>query len=99
MLYTGDRDFGAGGAAVVVNLTAGPLRHLVLGGGKDGVLYLLNGDAMGGLGDQNAWQYFSVGSSIFSTAAFWNNTLYMAPVHRALSAYAFNTSTSMLNPA
>jgi hypothetical protein len=64
------------------------------------VLYLLNGDAMGGLGDGNAWQYFSVGGSgIFSTAAFWNNTLYIATVHNALRAYAFNTSTSLLNPA
>ena len=97
--YKTDNDFGAGGAAVVVNLTAGPLRHLVVGGGKDGVLYLLNGDAMGGFMDGNAWQYFSLGSAIFSTAAFWNNTLYIAAVHNNLRAYAFNSSTSMLNPA
>ncbi len=49
-----DHDFGAGGAAVVLNLTSGALRHLVIGGGKDGTLYLLNGDSMGGLGDANA---------------------------------------------
>ena len=55
-----DDDFGAGGAALVINLPSGPLRHLIVGGGKDGTLYLLNGDSMGGLGDGNALRAFRV---------------------------------------
>ena len=39
-----------GDLAVVLNLNSGTLKHLVVGGGKDGNLYVLNGDAMGGLG-------------------------------------------------
>src|SRR4029077_7089974 len=65
-----DKDLGSGGAAVVLNLQAGatPL-HLVVGGGKDGFLTVLDGDTMGGSGDANARQRFSVGHGIFSTAA------------------------------
>src|SRR3984885_7464186 len=43
-----DHDFGSGGAAVVLTLASGNLKHLVIGGGKDGAIYLLNGDNMGG---------------------------------------------------
>ena len=91
-----DLDFGSGGSALVLNLSTGPL-HLVIGGGKDGELYLLNGDSMGGSGDPNAWQHFNVGNAIFETAAFWNNTLYIAPVGGSMFAYAFNTSTNLFN--
>ena len=57
-----DQDFGAGGAALVLNLGTGtPSQHLVVGGGKDGGLYVLNGDHMGGSGDANAWQMLSLG--------------------------------------
>jgi hypothetical protein len=94
---TGDVDFGSGGAAVVLDLSTGPLRRLVVGGGKDGTLYVLNGDSMGGLGDPNAWQYFSVGHGIFATAAFWNNTLYLTPVKSAVLAYEFDTGTYMFD--
>jgi hypothetical protein len=99
---TGDKDFGAGGAAVVLNLdsSANPLglNHLVVGGGKDGVLYLLNGDAMGGvgvpggMGDTLALQNFTVDSHnmIFATSAFWNNTLYISTVGGPLQAFSFN---------
>lgn len=92
-----DEDFGSGGAALVLNLASGSLQHLVVGGGKDGALYLLNGDSLGEFGDANAWQEFSVGGGIFGTAAFWNNTLYLAPVGSPMRAYAFDTSTNMFN--
>jgi hypothetical protein len=91
-----DLDFGSGGSALVLNLSTGP-GHLVIGGGKDGELYLLNGDIMGGSGDTNAYQHFNVGNAIFETAAFWNNTLYIAPVGGSMLAYAFNTSTNVFN--
>lgn len=93
---TNDFDFGSGGSAIVLNLSTGPL-HLVIGGGKDGELYLLNGDSMGGSGDTTAWQHFNLGNEIYETAAFWNNTLYIAPVGASMRAYAFNTSTNLFN--
>jgi hypothetical protein len=92
-----DGDFGSGGSAVVLNVTSGPLQHLVIGGGKDGTLYLLNGDSMGGLGDSNARQFFNIGGSIFATGAFWNNNYYIAPVSSPLANYAFDASTNLFN--
>src|SRR6202043_2163656 len=92
-----DADFGSGGAAILVDQPSGPVQHLVIGGGKDGYLYLLNRDAMGGLGDANAWQRFSFGNPIFATGSFWNNTFYMAAVNGPLQAFTFNTSTGKFN--
>ena len=97
----GDKDTGAGGAALVLDLATGPVRHLVVGGGKDGNMYLLNGDAMGGFGDTNALQMFPVGTGtfhgIFATSAFWNNTLYLAAVGNPMMAFAFDPATSLFN--
>jgi hypothetical protein len=92
-----DADFGSGGAAILVDQPSGPVSHLVIGGGKDGYLYLLNRDAMGGLGDSNAWQRFNFGNPIYSTGSFWNNTFYMAGVNGHLQAFSFNTSTGKFN--
>jgi hypothetical protein len=92
-----DRDFGAGGSAVVLNLGAGSPQHLVIGGGKDGTLYLLNGDAMGGLGDGHARQFFALGHAIFATGAFWNNTFYIAGLNGPMNAFAFDPGTGMFN--
>ena len=93
-LNSNDLDFGSGGAALVLNLTGTPAasapQHLVVGGGKNGALYVLNGDQMGGSGDANAWQMISLNASIFATASFWNNTLYVAPVAAPLLAYGFD---------
>jgi len=94
-------DFGAGGAAVLADLPAGsPVMHLAIGGGKDSTLYVLNRDAMGGLGDANAWQKISLGplnsfkGAIFATTALWNNYLYVAGVNTPLSAYQLSASTA-----
>ena len=92
--FANDVDFGSGGAAMVVNLSSA---SLVVGGGKDGQLYVLNGGNLGGSGDTNAAQNFYVGAGIYSTAAFWNNTLYLAPNNQPLQAYAFSASTSRFN--
>jgi putative Ig domain-containing protein len=94
-----DQDFGSGGAAVLVDQPSGPVQHLVIGGGKDGFLYLLNRDAMGGLGDSNAWQRFNFGSSIFSTGAFWNGRYYLAGVGGPLQSYTLNTATGQFDLA
>ena len=92
-----DADFGAGGAAVVLNLNSGTLKHLVIGGGKDGTLYLLNGDDMGGLGDANARQHFNISHGIFATGAFWNDNYYIAGAGGPLVSYSFNSSTNLFN--
>ena len=98
-----DSDHGSGGAAILVDQPASPVQHLVIGGGKEGNLFLLNRDVMGNYGgstnpaNSKAIQIFSVGNGIFSTSAFWNNSLYIAPAGGPLQAYLFNTSTGKFN--
>jgi hypothetical protein len=103
-LVSNDFDLGAGGAAIVVSPSSGPFRHLVVTGGKEGTLYVLNGDHLGGFDptDANALQHFPIGTggqhAIFATPAFWNNTLYIAPINQPLLAYAFDSAVDKLNP-
>jgi hypothetical protein len=91
-----DFDFGSGGAAVLVDQPSGPTPHLMIGGGKDGFAYLLNRDAMGHLGDTNAWQRINVNSAIFSTGAFWNNTYYISVVNNPIAALPLDPTTDLL---
>jgi hypothetical protein len=95
-----DVDFGSGGAAVLVDLPANGSNptHLVVGGGKDGALYVLNRDAMGGSGDSNAWQEIQLGHGIFSTGAFWNYNFYITPIKGTLQVFSLSTSTAKLTP-
>jgi hypothetical protein len=97
-------DLGAGGAAVLADLSSGPVRHLLIGGGKmgsgnEGELYLLNRDAMGNLegnGPQIV-QKFSVGSWLYATPAFWNSTLYIAGRGGNMLAFMLDTSSVQFN--
>jgi hypothetical protein len=92
-----DDDFGSGGAAVLVDLPANGANptHLVVGGGKDSALYLLNRDSMGGLGDSNAWQKLSLpGSGIFATGAFWNSNFYLTPRNGHLLGFSLSPTTA-----
>jgi hypothetical protein len=91
--YSGDQDFGAGGAAVLADLPAGsPVTHLVLCGGKDKSLYVINRDAMGGYGDTFALQKISFGYEIYATGAYWNYYYYLAGAGGPVTAYSLNTS-------
>jgi acyl-coenzyme A thioesterase PaaI-like protein len=88
-LAQGDKDLGAGGAALLINLpSTAPHPQLLVGGGKGsdfaGKLYVLDPSAMGGAqtsADTSAIQSFSFGHALFSTGAFWQNTLYVAGVN------------------
>jgi hypothetical protein len=91
----GDRDFGSGGAAVLADLPAGnTVTHALVCGGKDGTLYVLNRDLLGGFGDPAAVQLIAVGNSLFSTASFWNGYLFVAGAGGPVNAYQLNSSTA-----
>ncbi len=98
-----DADFGAGGAVLLADLPAGnTVTHVVIGNGKNGTVYVLNRDMLGGLGDQNALQSFILGPNngsdvFFSTPVFWNNRLYLTPTDLAISAYQLNTATAIFS--
>jgi len=100
-LNSGDIDFGSGGATILVDQPSGPVQHLAIGGGKVGTLFLLNRDNLGGntTNDAGAVQSFSVGNRIFGTPAFWQNTLYIAPITDHLKSYTFNPSMGQFTTA
>jgi hypothetical protein len=94
-LKNNDTDLGSGGAAILVDQPSSPIQHLVIGGGKGGTLYVLNRDSLGGntSNDSGVVQILNFGNSIFATPAFWQNTLYLAPVQGHLQAFAFNATS------
>ena len=95
MSYNQDMDFGAGGAAVLADLPfGGGVTHALVCGGKDGTLYVLNRDLLGGFGDMFAVQTIALGNPIFSTASLWNGNVYIAPVGGALVAYQFTSAAA-----
>lgn len=107
-LYNGD--FGSGGAAVLADLpSSSPVQHLVIGGGKDGNLYVLDRDALGGYGDSNAWQEINIGAQgartggppgvIWAVGALWNDHYYIAAAEGPLLAYQLDPSTAKLSLA
>jgi len=97
-----DLDLGSGGAVVLIDLPLSTIPHVLIGGGKGtnflGQIYVLNRDNMGQFNAiDNVVQEFSLGGGIFSTAAFWQNTLYIGGVSQNLKAFVINTSTSQLS--
>jgi len=103
-LDSSDLDLGSGGAVVLVDLPGSTTPHILIGGGKGtnqlGQMYVINRDALGKYvsgGPDKSVQSFDLGGMIYSTAAFWHNTMYISAVGQQLSAYAINPSTSMFN--
>jgi hypothetical protein len=99
-LDANDTDFGSGAATILIDPSGGPVPHLVVGGGKQGNLFLLNRDNMGKFSSatNNVVQTINAGNSIFATPVFWQNNLYVAPIG-ALKQYLFNPATGKFNGA
>jgi len=92
-----DKDFGAGGAAVLADLPAGnTVTHVLICGGKDGTLYVINRDLLGGFGDPGAVQPIVFGHGIFATGGFWNNNFYLGGINGPLNDFQVNTSNAHL---
>jgi hypothetical protein len=106
-LANSDLDLGSGGAVTLVDVPLAPVPHLLVGGGKQGSgnpgeLFVLNRDNLGKFTntDSGVVQNFATGNQIFSTPAFWNNTLYVAPASPSngkLMSYPFDTTSGLFN--
>lgn len=96
---SGDGDFGSGAALVLTLPQGSPVNHLIVGGGKDGNLDFLNGDALGGYGDDHVWQQLPLVGEISSTAAFWNNYLYISAIYTGINVFQLDPSTAHFAPA
>src|SRR5215472_14733270 len=88
-----DQDFGSAGPLLLPDLTdaGGTVRHLAVGAGKDGNLYVLNRDNLGQFNStkNNIYQpaiQLSTGEN-HSSPVFFNNTVYICPTNNALKAF------------
>ncbi|MGH9562462.1 MAG: hypothetical protein ACRD3S_13500, partial [Terracidiphilus sp.] len=92
-----DLDVSSGGS-VIIDLPANGSNptHLIVNGAKDGTYYILNRDNMGGFGNSNAFQLLYIGAGVFSTPAYWNNTLFAPAIKQAIQAFPMNLQTAML---
>ena len=98
--FSDDKDFGSGGAAVLADLPAGnTVTHVLVCGGKDGTLYVINRDLLGGFGDTGAVQSIPLGHGSFSTPSIWNNTLYAAGSGGPVHSFQLNTATAQFTSA
>jgi len=84
-----DADLNSSGAMLV------PGTHLVIDGGKQGLLYLVNADKMGHLGDEHATQHFQATGSHLHSIVFWDSAksgrmFYMWGQRDHLRAYRFD---------
>jgi hypothetical protein len=99
-----DQDLGSGGALVLPDLndSTGKARHLAVGAGKDGNIYLVDRDAMGGFNpnSNNIYQQVSgaLSGGVFSMPAYFNNTLYYGAVGDRVKAFAINQARLATTP-
>jgi outer membrane protein assembly factor BamB len=89
-----DRDLGSGGVLLLPDLmdAGGVIRHLAVGAGKDGNLYVVNRDDMGkfGASGNHIWQELDgvFPGGIFATPAYYQDALYYGNVGGTLKAFA-----------
>jgi hypothetical protein len=101
-----DQDLGSGGIMLLPDLTdsGGTTRHLAVGAGKDGNLYVVNRDSLGKFNPSNnsqIWQELSgaLPGGIWSTPAWFNGSVYYGPVGGPLRAFKVTNAMLAVSPS
>jgi len=91
-----DEDLGSGGAMVLPDMVdaQNQVRHLAVGAGKDGNVYLVDRDNMGKFNPNNNNQIYQeiaggVSGGVFSSPAYFNGRIYYGAVGDLLRAFQF----------
>jgi hypothetical protein len=93
-----DQDLGSGGGLLLPDMmdSTNTLRHLMVGAGKDGNIYVVDRDSMGkfnAVGNKNYQTLNGVlPGGIWSTPAYFNGTVYYADVSGTLKAFAISSA-------
>jgi hypothetical protein len=96
-----DADLGSGGP-LVLPAQPGPHPHLVLIGGKDGGLYVLDRDRLGKYqsdSNSHAVQVIRFRGGVYSAPAYWNGHVYMLPSNDYLSDFPLEKGRLSDRPA
>jgi hypothetical protein len=100
VLSENDTDLGSGGAVLLPDLPAGSAhQHLLVQAGKEGSIYLVDRDKMGGYNsttDQVVQELSGATGGIWGMPAYWNNTVYFGGQYDNLKAFSFNAGGSGL---
>lgn len=93
-----DHDLGSGGAILLPDQSSGPA-HLMVAGGKGGLLYVINRDNMGHnhVADNNQIvQTITLTGPLFAVPAAWKSNLYVQALKGPLQCYTNNGGTFTL---
>jgi hypothetical protein len=94
----GDQDLGSGGAMLLPDLmdSTNAVRHLMVGAGKDGNVYVVDRDSMGKFSAtaNNNYQTLTgvLTGGIWSTPAYFNGAVYYGNVSGTLKAFAISSA-------
>lgn len=93
-----DIDLGSGGIMLLTDQTdaTGTVRHLAVGAGKDGNLYVVSRDSLGKFSPttNNIWQELdgALPGGIWSTPAYFNGTVYYGPSGGSLRSFSISNA-------
>ena len=93
-----DLDLGSGGEMLLPDLmdSTNKVRHLLVGAGKDGNIYVVDTDAMGRFNANSNNNYQTLNGvlpgGIWSTPAYFNGTLYYGDVSGTLKAFTISSA-------
>jgi hypothetical protein len=93
-----DQDLGSGGELLLPDMTdsTGTVKHLVVGAGKDAIIYVVDRDNMGKFNSakNNIWQQLdgALGGQIRSSPAYFNGNLYYGPLNSTLKAFSITNA-------
>jgi hypothetical protein len=100
-----DQDLGSGGSMLLPDLqdSGGTVRHLVVGAGKDGHIYVVNRDSMGKFnssGNTQIWQDLpgAVAAGVWATPAYFNGTVYYGDQNASLKAFKITSARLSATP-
>jgi len=100
----GDVDLGSGGGMLLPDLkdSTSTVRHLMVGAGKDGNIYVVDRDSMGRFNASTNKNYQTLGGvltgGIWSTPAYFNGTVYYGDVSGTLKAFAISSASLSATP-
>jgi hypothetical protein len=93
-----DQDLGSGGEMLLPDLTdsTNTVRHLMVGAGKDGNIYVVDRDSMGKFSASSNDNYQTLNGAlpggIFSTPAYFNGTVYYGDISGTLKAFIVSSA-------
>jgi PQQ enzyme repeat len=99
-----DQDLGSGGEMLLPDLmdSTNAVRHLMVGAGKDGNIYVVDRDSMGRFNASTNKNYQTLNGAlpggIWSTPAYFNGAVYYGDVSGTLKAFTISSAKLIATP-